>query len=68
MGNNKAKEKDFFMRWLDRVEKVGNSLPHPATIFFILTLVVAIASMIAAKSGVQVTYEIYDTTQKKMVE
>ncbi|MGL4902317.1 MAG: AbgT family transporter, partial [Cetobacterium sp.] len=64
---NKQK-KDFLMKWLDRIEKVGNSLPHPATIFFILTIIVALISMIASQSGVQVTYEIYDAQQKKMVE
>ena len=61
-------KKDFFMRYLDRVEKVGNSLPHPATIFLILTIIVAVASMLAANSGVAVTYEIYDSHQKKLVE
>ena len=65
---NEKIKKDFFMRYLDRVEKVGNSLPHPATIFLILTIIVAVASMLAANSGVAVTYEIYDSHQKKLVE
>lgn len=70
MKNIKAnkKKKYFLMKWLDRIEKVGNSLPHPATIFFILTIAVALISMIASQSGVQVTYEIYDAQQKKMIE
>ncbi|MGL5189242.1 MAG: AbgT family transporter [Cetobacterium sp.] len=61
-------KKDFFIKYLDKVEKVGNSLPHPASIFFILTLIVAIASMLATKAGIQVTYEVFDAKQQQMVE
>lgn len=66
--NTKQRKKDFFIKYLDRIEKVGNSLPHPATIFFILTIIVAISSMLASKAGVQVTYEIYNAQQKRMIQ
>ncbi|EHM09218.1 putative p-aminobenzoyl-glutamate transporter [Thermanaerovibrio velox DSM 12556] len=49
--------KGFFNRFLDVVEKGGNKLPHPATLFLILAVLVVVISGIAASSGVQVTYE-----------
>ena len=42
---------------LDRVERIGNALPHPATIFLILCGVIVVLSAILAASGVSVTYE-----------
>ena len=67
--NIKEKEKStFLMRSLDRIERVGNSLPHPATIFFILAVAVAIISMLAANAGVSVTYEAFNAKEGKMVE
>lgn len=62
------KKSNFLMRNLDRIEKVGNSLPHPSTLFFLLALAVAIISWLTAKSGVSVTYEIFDPKQQAMVE
>ncbi|MBR8702155.1 p-aminobenzoyl-glutamate transport protein [Fusobacterium sp. DD29] len=54
----KKKEKDAqeiggFLRW---VEKVGNSLPHPAMLFFILALIVIVVSHFVASTGASVTY------------
>ncbi|MGM9533183.1 AbgT family transporter [Intestinibacter sp.] len=40
------------MRFLNGVERVGNKLPDPVTIFFILWFVVIAISAIVAKSGV----------------
>ncbi|MAT40627.1 MAG: aminobenzoyl-glutamate transporter [Ectothiorhodospiraceae bacterium] len=45
-------KKKLFNRMLDGVETVGNALPHPATIFGILALLVAVASAISAAFGV----------------
>lgn len=42
---------------LNFIEKVGNALPHPATIFLILCAGIIILSHIMAKMGVSVTYE-----------
>ena len=42
---------------LDMIEKTGNALPHPATIFLILSGVVAILSAILSALGVSVTFE-----------
>jgi len=45
-------EKTLFFRLLDRVEAVGNALPHPATLFALLALAVVLLSALAAASGV----------------
>jgi aminobenzoyl-glutamate transport protein len=43
-------------RSLEIIEKVGNALPHPATLFLILSLVVVVASAIAAQFNLTVTH------------
>ncbi len=43
-------------RALDLLERIGNRLPEPATIFVILCLIVVVASAIAAHLGVQVPH------------
>ena len=43
-----TERRTLFQRSLDSVERVGNALPHPATIFAILALVVVIVSAITA--------------------
>ena len=45
------KKRSLFSRSLDMVERVGNALPHPATIFAILAFLVVIVSAIAAALG-----------------
>ncbi|PLX33314.1 MAG: aminobenzoyl-glutamate transporter [Ignavibacteria bacterium] len=47
----KHKKRSFFARSLDRVEIIGNALPHPATIFALLAFVVVIVSAISAALG-----------------
>lgn len=51
----KEKKKKKFS-FLNAIEKVGNKLPHPATIFIILCVGIVILSHVLAKMGVQVTY------------
>ncbi|WP_040215088.1 AbgT family transporter [Clostridium polynesiense] len=51
------KKKGLFLKFLDGVEKVGNALPHPVTIFLILCAIVAVASHIVAMVGTTVTYQ-----------
>lgn len=41
---------------LDLIERVGNRLPNPATLFVLLAVAVVIASWIAARLGVQVPH------------
>ncbi|MCC6350025.1 MAG: AbgT family transporter [Candidatus Eisenbacteria bacterium] len=39
---------------LDAIERIGNRLPHPATLFVLFAVVTLLASWLAAKLGVQV--------------
>jgi aminobenzoyl-glutamate transport protein len=48
----KAAKRSLGFRLLDRVERVGNALPHPVTLFAILAGLVLIASWISAQMGV----------------
>ena len=41
-------QKNRFARILDTIERVGNRLPHPATLFFLMALLVAVISAIGA--------------------
>ena len=43
-------------RFLNVVERAGNLLPHPATLFFLLTVFVVIASAIAAQLDIGVAH------------
>ncbi len=53
-------KKSFLEKFLDFVERGGNKLPHPFTLFWILCLVIAIVSAIAAANGASVTYSALD--------
>ncbi|MFI3237103.1 MAG: AbgT family transporter [Lachnospiraceae bacterium] len=39
------------------IERVGNKLPHPGTLFFIMTLIVIVISALGAIFGLSATYE-----------
>lgn len=41
-------KRNYFNSILDTIEKVGNKLPHPATLFFIMAVIVAVISAIGA--------------------
>ena len=43
-------------RFLGVVERAGNLLPHPATLFFLLTLMVVVASYVVAQFDVSVVH------------
>lgn len=56
--NLQPKEKgSFFQKFLDSVEKIGNKLPNPVTLFVILSVFVIVISLIFEKMGVSVTYD-----------
>ncbi len=48
--------KSLFFRLLDRVEAIGNALPHPATLFALLALGVILLSAVATATGVGATH------------
>ncbi|WP_077620678.1 AbgT family transporter [Bacillus sinesaloumensis] len=49
-----SNKKGFIMRSLDGIERVGNKLPHPVTLFAIFALVVLVLSALFAKMGLKV--------------
>lgn len=61
----KTKKVGFFNRFLNGVEVVGNKLPHPVTIFVILSLIVIAVSELAFRMGASVSY--YDARAKEDV-
>ena len=67
MAKEKA-NKGFILRALDTVEKVGNGLPNPATIFLMLTGIVIVLSAICAACGVSVTYDYLDSSKGALFE
>lgn len=56
------KQSGLFNKFLNVVERGGNKLPHPVTIFMILSLAIIVISEIAAKTGLTVSY--YDAKAK----
>lgn len=63
MTKENVKKKGLFDSFLNGIEVVGNKLPHPVTIFIILTAIVIVASEIVAKAGAPISY--YDAKAKK---
>ena len=49
-------EKNRFARILDNIEVVGNKLPHPATLFLMMAVLVALLSWWASAVGLQATH------------
>ena len=64
--NKKEKEGRKNLGFLGVVEKVGNSLPHPAIIFVILCAIIMVVSHIMSKMGVSVTYQGIDVKTSEM--
>lgn len=54
--NTAMKKPGLFNRFLNVVERGGNKLPHPVTIFFIMALLVIVISEIATRAGANVTF------------
>src|SRR5699024_9420264 len=51
------KDKKLSAGILDSVEKIGNGLPSPSTLFFILFLIVIVLSFVFSSLGTNVTYD-----------
>ena len=64
--SEKVKKKKLTI--LDRIEKIGNALPHPATIFLILSVIIVVLSAILSAKGVSVTYEGINRANNNAVE
>ncbi len=64
----KQKKLTWFARFLNVVEKTGNSLPHPVTMFALLAAAVVLISGICAMLGVSATGEMIDSTTMEVKE
>src|SRR5699024_10031551 len=53
---NVNKKGGMFQRFLDFVEKSGNKLPHPVTLFFLLAVLTLVASAILSAIGITVVH------------
>ena len=49
-------KKSRFSRVLDKIEVVGNKLPHPATLFLMMAVIVALLSLWASAVGLEATH------------
>jgi aminobenzoyl-glutamate transport protein len=63
-----AAPKTFLQKLLDGVETVGNKVPHPAVIFFILLALVILLSHLFHWLGTTVTYEVNNPQTHKVEE
>ena len=54
--------------FLGFVERIGNKLPNPATLFIYLSIVVMIISFILAKYDVSATYKTIDSKTNEITE
>jgi aminobenzoyl-glutamate transport protein len=51
-GSRTPAKRSAMIRFLDSVEKIGNRLPHPATLFAIFAFTVAVASWLISRAHV----------------
>ena len=61
-------KKKRIQRFLDAIEKGGNKLPHPVSLFWVFCLIIAVVSAIAAASGASVTYTAIDRKTLELKE
>lgn len=63
-----GKKAGWLTRTLNRIEWVGNKLPHPITIFFCLTVLIVLISAVCEWAGVSATGEMIDSTTLEVKE
>lgn len=61
VGRIREKASKLFVRSLDHVEIIGNKLPHPATLFALLAIIVVLISWLAYVLGVHATHPVDGT-------
>src|SRR5262245_18467135 len=52
-----AHQKTILQRLLDQVERLGNKVPHPEVLFFVIMAVVVVLSQVLYWLGASVSYE-----------
>ena len=60
-------KKSLFQRNLDMIEKVGNKLPHPITLFGMFCVAIMIISAICSMMGISATGELIDRANNNEV-
>ena len=60
---NENRKTSFLNRWLNGIERVGNRLPHPISIFAILVLGVILVSAVSEMAGVSATGELVNRSK-----
>ncbi|RKD28982.1 AbgT family transporter [Thermohalobacter berrensis] len=65
---NSKRKAGILNGFLDGIEKVGNKLPHPITLFVIFSLAIIVISEIAHRAGLSVEFQMIDraTLESKM--
>lgn len=63
-----AGKRKGFSGFLDGIERVGNALPHPVTIFMILMAFLAVVSAVCAGAGLSVTFQSVDARTGEITE
>ncbi|MEG1902706.1 MAG: AbgT family transporter [Clostridium sp.] len=58
-----VKKPSLVNRWLNRIERVGNKLPHPISLFAILVLAVILVSALCEVLGVSATGELVNRSK-----
>ena len=61
-----AAPKTLLQKVLDGIERVGNKVPHPAVIFFILSGLVIVLSHVLYLAGTSVSYEVVNPQTHKI--
>lgn len=67
-GTSLRKKDSFLVRALNSVEWLGNRLPHPITIFFILSVGIILISELCRLAGISATGEMIDAATLTMKE
>ena len=68
MSELKKVKRSFFQKFLDSIEKIGNKLPNPLTLFVILSFAIVILSYFLNKMGISVTYDVTNKTDAGVIE
>ena len=67
METEKIKKEGKILKILDKIEKVGNSLPDPTTLFVVFALLMLFISHICFKLGIFVEYEVFDSATSSYI-
>ncbi|MBP1578140.1 MAG: AbgT family transporter, partial [Oscillospiraceae bacterium] len=62
----KKERSGIVFRFLNTVERVGNRLPHPITLFFIFCMLIVVISAICEATGVSATGDLYNSATQSV--